>query len=212
MAMINAQSREGVGKGVARKLRREGRVPAVLYGGGRDNRNLSVDIREWMALVEQEGTSLRTNSQNLVVDAESRVAVLLRGFQIHPVTGGPVHVDFMRFDPNQKVEVAVPVKVVDEEKSPGIKEGGILQMVRRELDVRCRAGDIPNFFEISIEKMGIGDSIHIDDIEMPEGVEVPREVNFTILAVVGVKAEELEEGAVAEEEGDTPVVEVTGEP
>ena len=195
MSNINALSRDGIGKGVARKLRREGRIPANLYGAGRPNLNLSLDGREWMDLVEKNGTTLRTNRQALLVDSQQREVVLLRGFQVHPVTGNPVHVEFMRFDPKQKVEIMVPVVIEGEEKSPGVKEGGMLQTVRHELEVHCLAGDIPNQITISVAHLEIGDVIHIEDIELPPGVEVHTDVNFTIATVVGIKAEQAEEEA-----------------
>ncbi len=201
MLNINAQTRNDVGKGVARQLRRDGRIPANLYGAGRPNRNLSLDSKEWMDLVEKHGSGLRTNRQNMVIDEKLRVAVLLRDFQIHPVSGNPVHVDFMRFDPNQKLEIMVPVEIAGEEECPGIKEGGVLQTVRRELEVSCLAGNIPNEIIISVANLTIGDSIHIEDITLPEGVEVHTDVNFTIAAIVGVQAEEVDGPVESEEEG-----------
>ena len=203
MAIINAQTRDGAGKGVARKLRREGRIPAVLYGAGKPNINLSLDANEWNMLVAKEQTALRTFRQDMLINKTRRVPVLMRGFQTHPLSGNPMHVDFTRFDPTQKIELFVPVNVVGEEQCPGIKEGGILQVVRRELEVSCLAKDVPNAIEISVEGMEIGHSIHIDDIQLPPGVEVHREVNFTIITVVSVKAEAVAEEEVEEETPDT---------
>lgn len=193
MATINAQTRDGAGKGVARKLRRQGKIPAVLYGGGQPNINLFLDAREWNILVSKEQTALRTHRQDMLIDSSRRVPVLMRGFQTHPLSGAAVHVDFTRFDPTQRIELFVPVNVVGEELCPGIKEGGVLQTVRRELEIRCLAKDVPNAIEISVETLGTGQSIHIDDIQLPAGVEVQREVNFTILAIVAVKAETVTE-------------------
>jgi large subunit ribosomal protein L25 len=195
MATINAQSREGTGKGVARKMRREGRVPAVLYGAGRENRNLSLSAKEWMEAVEKNGSSLRTQRQTLVIDEGARQMVLLRGFQIHPVSGNPIHVDFTRFNPKQKVEVDVPVIIIGNEESKGIKEGGIVNLVRRTLEVQCLAGDIPENFKISIADMNVGDSIHIEDVTMPTGVVVNSEANFTVVNIVAPQAEEVDTAA-----------------
>lgn len=201
MAMIQAQERTGAGKGVARKLRRAGRIPAVLYGGGQPNVNLSLDAKEWGMLLSREQSSLRTQRQNMVIDGTRRAQVLMRDVQFHPLSGLSVHADFMRFDPNQRVDLAVPVQVVGEEDCPGIKEGGVLQTVRHELEVSCLAKDVPNFIKISVGGMAIGDSIHIDDVVLPEGVTVHREVNFTIVAVVAVKAETVAEGGDEAEDG-----------
>ncbi|MBF0447776.1 MAG: 50S ribosomal protein L25/general stress protein Ctc [Magnetococcales bacterium] len=195
MAMINAESREGTGKGVARKMRREGRIPAVLYGAGRENLNLSLSAKEWIELVEKNGSSLRTQRQTLVLDGKARQMVLLRGFQVHPVTENPLHVDFTRFNPNQRVEIEVPVLLVGEEVSRGVKDGGILQQIRRELEVQCLAGDIPEHIEISVAHLEIGDSIHIEDVVLPEGVLVNHEVNFTIATVGAPHVEAADDGS-----------------
>ncbi|MBF0444951.1 MAG: 50S ribosomal protein L25/general stress protein Ctc [Magnetococcales bacterium] len=191
MATINAEKREGTGKGVARLMRREGNIPAVLYGGGKDNVNLGLNAKEWMEIVEKNGSSLRTQRQTLVIGSAKQM-VLLRGFQTHPVSGDPVHVDFMRFNPKQKVEIEVPVVLLGEDVCPGVKEGGMVELIRRALEVQCLAGDIPESFEISIAAMEIGDTIHIEDIEMPEGVVVNTEVNFTIVNISAPVIEEVE--------------------
>ncbi|MBF0142216.1 MAG: 50S ribosomal protein L25/general stress protein Ctc [Magnetococcales bacterium] len=200
MATIQARSREGAGKGVARKLRREGRVPAVIYGGGGGNANISLDRHEWVLLMFREGSQLRTRKQDLVLDGGRQEPVLLRGLQLHPVDGLPLHVDFLRFNVDMMIQVAVPVHVIDEADAPGLKSGGIVQVVRHELEVHCKAGDIPARIDVSIAGLQIGHSIHINDIPLPPGVQVDSEDNFAVLAMVGVKAEpvgEGEEGAVA---------------
>jgi large subunit ribosomal protein L25 len=192
MATIQAEKREGTGKGVARLMRREGRLPAVLYGGGRDNVNLSVSSKEWMDIVEKNGSSLRTQRQTLVIDKKAKQMVLLRGFQVHPLTGNPVHVDFMRFNPKQKVEVEVPIIILGEEECPGVKEGGMIEQIRRVIEVQCLAGDIPESFEISIATMEIGDTVHIEDIEMPKGVVVNTDANYTIVNIGAPTIEEVD--------------------
>lgn len=198
MATIQATKRNGTGKGVARELRRTGRLPAILYGGPDGNVNLSLDSRAWLNILEKEGANLRVESQELLVEGEKQEKVLMRGLQIHPVTGMPVHVDFMRFDPDRKIVVMVPVHVLDEAECAGLREGGILQTVRHELEVHCRAGKIPHAIEVSIKGLRIGESVHLRDITFPEGVEVFSEVNYTLVAVVAVKAEQ------ADEESQTP--------
>ncbi|MBF0295991.1 MAG: 50S ribosomal protein L25/general stress protein Ctc [Magnetococcales bacterium] len=194
MATIQAQSRAGLGTGNARQLRRAARLPAILYGGNDANSTLSLDLKEWLKLLDTEGSALRTHHQELLIDGNQKVAVLMRDYQIHPVTGLPLHVDFMRFDPSQVIHVSVPVHVVDEAKSPGIKMGGILEIICKDLDVHGRADRIPDAIEISVASLGIGDSIHIQDIQLPDGVEVSAEENFTILTMVGVHGEAAEGG------------------
>ncbi|MGN7612145.1 50S ribosomal protein L25/general stress protein Ctc [Magnetococcales bacterium HHB-1] len=204
MATINAQTRDRLGKGGARTLRRAGRIPAVLYGGGHDqkNRHLSLDSNEWQKLLIDEGNNLKIKPQNLVVDQSVRGrAALVRSFQVHPVSGQTEHIDLLRFDPKMEIEVEVPVKVVGEDLCPGVKIGGVVQVVRHSLEVRCQAGNIPEVFEISVAEMEIGDVFHLNDLQLPEGVEMFYEGNFTVVTVVGVKAETAEaetEGAEGE--------------
>ncbi len=194
MAVINAKTRDGAGKGVARKLRREGRVPAVLYGGGQPNINLSLDAKEWDDLLVKEKSKLRTHRQEMVIDGSNRSLVLMRGFQIHPLSGNAVHVDFTRFDPNQEIEISIPIHIVGEEKCPGVKAGGILQVVQRELEITCLAGKVPDSIEISVANLELGHSIHIEDIALPDGVEAHGEADATILTVVAIRSEAVDEG------------------
>ncbi|MBF0271760.1 MAG: 50S ribosomal protein L25/general stress protein Ctc [Magnetococcales bacterium] len=189
MAMIMAQTREGLGKGASRLMRRNARVPAVLYGGTRQNRNLSLDQKDLLKLLDTEGSGLRTHRQDMVIDGDVRVAVLLRDYQIHPVTGMPVHVDFMRFDPDQIIHVRVPIHVSGETKCPGIKAGGVMDVIQKDVEVHCRADDLPNFIEVSIATLDIGDAVHVKDLELPKGVEIPHEDNFTLVTIVGTQAE-----------------------
>ncbi|MBF0185738.1 MAG: 50S ribosomal protein L25/general stress protein Ctc [Magnetococcales bacterium] len=197
MAVINAKTRYGTGKGVARKLRREGRLPAVLYGAGQPNVNLSLQAKEWEDLLTREKSGLRTHPQELVLDGGSRTMVMMRGYQVHPLSGNAEHVDFVRFDPNQEIEIAIPVHLVGEEKCPGVKAGGVLQVIQRELEIACLAGNVPDFIEVSVASLDIGHSIHIQDVKLPEGVEVRGEEDMTIVTVVAVRAEVVDEGASA---------------
>lgn len=189
MAIINAVTRSGAGKGVARKLRREGRVPAVLYGAGKPNINLSLSAKEWDELLVKEKSGLRTHRQEMVIDGTTRTLVLMRASQIHPLSGTVVHVDFTRFDPNQKIEISVPIHIEGEEKCPGIKAGGILQLVQRELHISCLAGNVPDSITVSVATVEIGHSVHIQDITLPEGVEVHGDDDQTILTVVAPRSE-----------------------
>ncbi|MEO5344802.1 MAG: 50S ribosomal protein L25/general stress protein Ctc [Magnetococcus sp. YQC-9] len=193
MAIIQAQTREGLGKGASRFMRRQARVPAVLYGGTRQNRNLSLDQKELLKLLETEGSGLRTHRQDMVIDGDIRVAVLLRDYQIHPLSGLPVHVDFMRFDPNQIIQVEVPIRIRDEEICPGLKAGGVLEFIQKDVEVQCRADDLPNFLEVSIAKLDIGDAIHVRDLPLPKGVHINADDNFTVITVAGVQGEAAEE-------------------
>ncbi|WP_130469966.1 50S ribosomal protein L25/general stress protein Ctc [Candidatus Magnetaquicoccus inordinatus] len=195
MAVINARTRYGTGKGVARKLRREGALPAVLYGAGQANINLSLNAKEWEDLLAREKSGLRTHPQELVIDGSNRNMVMMRGYQVHPLSGLAEHVDFVRFDPNHEIEIAIPIHLVGEDKCPGVKAGGILQIIHRELDIACLAGNVPDYIEVSVAKLDIGHSIHIQDVKLPDGVEARGEEDMTIVTVVAVRAEVVDEGA-----------------
>ncbi|MBF0133396.1 MAG: 50S ribosomal protein L25/general stress protein Ctc [Magnetococcales bacterium] len=197
MALIKATRRDGTGKGVARQLRRDGRIPGVLYGGRKENINLSLELRGLLKTLEVEGEHIRIKAIDLDIEGVGVEKVLMRGLPVHPVSGIPEHVDFMRFDAHQKIQVMIPVHVVDENLSPGIKAGGILQLVQHELDVHCQAGAIPDAIIISIKGLEIGHAIHLKDIALPPGAEVYGDQNMSIVSIVGVKAEQAEEAVVA---------------
>jgi large subunit ribosomal protein L25 len=211
MAIIQAQTRTGTGKGVARQLRRAARIPAVLYGAGTASLSLSVDRKTWLRLQEKEAGSLRTKPQTLVIDEQQRQLVLLRDVQYHPLTEAPLHLDLLRFDPNREIDIEVPVDIVDEDQCPGLKRGGMVQLIRRELDITCVAGKIPESIIVSVAGLDIGDVIHISEMTLPEGVEVHREVDFTVVTIVGVKdeSEELEAEAVESPEAITATATTT---
>lgn len=199
MANIVAEKRNGTGKGVARKLRVEGRIPAVVYGAGKENQNISLSTKELTRLMEEQGAHLFSHRHDLKVGTRgAKEAVLIRDIHVHPVSGLPEHVDFLRIDPNKKIDLQVPLRVVDDESSPGVKRGGIVQLVTHFLDLRCKAGAIPEEVEISVGGMEIGDTIHLQDVKLPEGSEVVHtEENFAVVSIVGVKVE-----AATTEEGE----------
>ncbi|HIJ85134.1 MAG TPA: 50S ribosomal protein L25/general stress protein Ctc [Magnetococcales bacterium] len=199
MALIKATKRDGTGKGVARQLRRDGRIPAVLYGGGKGkgNVNLALELRAFLKTLEVEGSNIRVKVIDLNIEGVGNEKVLMRGLQIHPVSGWPEHVDFMRFDAHQKIQVMIPVHVMDEDQCPGLRDGGILQLVQHELDIHCQAGAIPEAIHISIKGLEIGHSVHLRDIQLPPGSEVYGDQSMTIVSIVGVKAEQAEDMDVA---------------
>lgn len=192
MATIQATSRAGTGKGVARKLRMQGRLPGVVYGAGQPNLNLTFEKKEIMAIVAAMGSDLKTTPQTLEVDGTTKIAVLMRDLQRNPVTGWPEHLDFLRFDPNKRIEVRVPTHIIGEAEAPGVKMGGLLQHVTRDLLVHCLAGNIPHAFDVSVVGLTIGHSIHLSDLKLPAGVEVVGEPSMTIVTIVGKQAEETE--------------------
>jgi large subunit ribosomal protein L25 len=185
---IKAKARLGLGKGAARAVRREGRVPAVIYGEKQEAETISLDGSElWK--VYQKGKFL---SQVLDINVDGRKnRVLPRDVQLDPVRDFPVHVDFQRVGSSSHVRVMVPVRFINEGLSPGLKRGGVLNIVRHEIEVTCPPDRIPDHFEVNLEGLEIGRSIHISYLKLPDDV-TPTILNrdFTVATIAGKKAEE----------------------
>ena len=201
---ITAEVREDTGKGVARKLRQAGRVPAVLYGVGQDGVPLSLNSHELNLLLASSGA--RTSILELEVrdsGKNDKRNVLIKEVQKHPYKDFILHMDLLEVAMDQEISVMVPLEVVGTAK--GVKmDGGILEMKRRELEVVCLPNAIPDTLTVNVTELEIGDVVHVEDIEVPEGATVPHDVNFTLLTVVAAAVEpepeeEGEEGEEAEE-------------
>ena len=192
---LKAQVRKTTGKGPARTLRREGRMPAVLYGQKTDSIMLSIDIKEFEQIVKKANIgSLLLNLQIQNGKTLTRPA-MIKELQTNPVTGAFLHVDFYEIDMQRKITVSVPV--VTRGKSAGVEEGGMLQIVRRELELYCLPTAIPEAIKVDITDLEIGDAIHVREIALPAEVELPEDVDFTVVTVLAPK---IEEEVVAEEE------------
>ena len=185
---LKAWTRPRSGKGGARSVRREGRIPGILYGGGEDPVQLAVDDKA----IRLQLLTGHFQSTIFTLDVEGKkTRVIPRGVQLDPVRDFPIHVDFMRVAKDALVTVAVPVHFLNEAASPGIKRGGILNVVRHEIEVRCPADAIPNHFDVDLTGLEIGDSVHISAMKLPEGVKPTiTERNFTVATIVGRAAEE----------------------
>ncbi|HLC08255.1 MAG TPA: 50S ribosomal protein L25/general stress protein Ctc [Methyloceanibacter sp.] len=185
---LKAWARPRAGKGGARSVRREGRIPGILYGGDEDPFPLAVDDKA----IRLQLLTGHFQSTIYTLDVEGKkTRVIPRGVQLDPVRDFPIHVDFMRVAKDAHVTVAVPVHFLNEAASPGIKRGGILNVVRHEIEVRCPADAIPNHFDVDLTGLEIGDSVHISAVKLPEGVKPTiTERNFTVATIVGRAAEE----------------------
>ncbi len=185
---IKASARAGAGQGAARAVRREGRVPAILYGDGKEPQNLAVDAKE-ITLLINKGKFLSTVFE-LDIDGKRQRAIP-REVQVDPVKDKPIHLDFQRVGKDSKIRVNVPVRFVNELLSPGLKRGGVLNVVRHQVEVMAPADAIPEYFEFNLEGLEIGRSIHISAVKMPEGVR-PTITNrdFTVATVAGHRVEE----------------------
>ena len=198
---INANQRTTKGNGPARALRREGRIPAVLYGPGNEPTSIAVNTHELELLLK----SSRSGQifVNLTIDGIGKRKALLKELQRHPVSGQYIHADFYEVALDRKIRVRVPVTTRG--KSQGVEMGGMLQIIRRELEVLCLPDDIPEVIEIDITALDMGESVHVEDVPLAGDVEIPHEVNFTVLTILsGRKVEAVEE---AEEEGEEAEVE-----
>ncbi len=218
---LPAETRERAGKGASRALRREGRVPAVIYGGGEDPAPIHVEAKE---LNRQLGTGHFMNSIVMIDVGGKSVRTLPKDVAFHPVNDQPLHVDFFRLSKDSKIEVNVPVVFVNEEASPGLKKGGVLNVVRHELELVCESDKIPDEIHIDVTGLEVGDSIHISTVVLPAGsVSAITDRDFTIATIVAPSAlksqdggaeaddEEAAEGEEAEAEASEEEAEGSGE-
>jgi large subunit ribosomal protein L25 len=185
---LQATVRKSVGNGPARVLRRAGQIPAVLYGRKIEPVLLSVNTKDLEQILGKG--SFGQVILNLVIQNGKKVTkpAIIKELQTHPVSGYLIHIDFYEVDMKRQIKVMVPV--VTTGKSVGVEEGGLLNIVRRELEVFCLPGDIPESIEIDISELGMGDSIHLEDVPLEENVEVSTDVNYTVVTVLSPKVEE----------------------
>jgi large subunit ribosomal protein L25 len=206
--LIAAEKRERAGKGVARALRREGLVPAVIYGDNKDPVGVSLSRKDFTKLYNTG----RLMSTLIDIEVEGKkTCVLTRDLQLHPVRDDIMHADFLRLSKGTKIAVEVQVNFLNEETCPGLKSGGVLNVVRYTVELNCPADSIPDEIEVDLEKVQMGDSVHISDIDLPEGVvPVISDRDFTI-ATIAVPAGGAGDDAEADgEEGEAAAEEAEG--
>ena len=167
---INANVRELKGTGASRRLRHAGKTPGVLYGGHKEATSLEIDSKELFMQFRHEAFHASILTLNL---AGKKEAVILRDFQMHPVRNNIVHIDFQRINENEKISVKVPFHFINEETAPGVKlEGGLISHIMTEIDISCLPKDLPQYIEVDMSALSIGDSIHLSEVKVPEGVEL----------------------------------------
>jgi len=197
---LPAEARERAGKGASRQLRRQGRVPAVIYGGKEEPTMIHVEEKE---LIKQLDTGHFMNS---IVELEvggKKLRTLPKDVALHPVTDRPEHVDFLRLAKGGKIEVSVPVVFLNEEASPGLKKGGVLNVVRHELELVCENDKIPGEIEVDVTGKEVGDSIHISEVKLPAGSESAiTDRDFTIATLVAPSALKKAEGDTSQDDGE----------
>lgn len=201
---LPAEARDRAGKGASRALRRDGRVPAVIYGDKKDA--VSVHVEEKL-LSKMLSTGHFMNSIVMVDLKGTAHRTLPKAVDFHPVTSRPIHVDFLRIGEHSQVHVNVPVRFDNEEASPGLKRGGVLNVVQHELELVCDAAHIPEEIHIALDGLEIGDSIHISQVKLPEGSKPAiSDRDFTVATIVAPSAMKSEEDEAAAAEGEVPTV------
>ncbi|WP_412057598.1 50S ribosomal protein L25/general stress protein Ctc [Bartonella sp. DGB2] len=193
---LKAEARERVGKGSSRALRRNGLIPAVIYGDKQPPLAIAVSYKE--VFYKIHGGGFRTTVATIDLGGE-KIQVLPKDYQLDPVRDFPLHVDFLRISATSTIHVNVPVHFLNEDSAPGIKRGGVLNIVRHEVECIAPANAIPAAIEIDLTGYEIGDSIHISAVPLPEGVSpVIQDRDFTIATIAapaGLRAQDNEEGA-----------------
>lgn len=198
---LSAEARTRAGKGASRHLRREGRVPAVIYGAGQEAQAIHVEER---LLNRQLGTGHFMNSVVMLEVGGQAIRTLPKDVQLHPVSDRPLHVDFLRIGEHAQIHVNVPVRFIDEEGSPGIKRGGVLNIITHEIELICDAAEIPDEIVIALTGRDVGESIHISAVELPRGAKAAIEDrDFTIATIVAPSALKSSEGGEFGTEGTT---------
>lgn len=204
-ARLQAEPRQVSGKSATRKMRAAGRIPAVVYGHGEETRLLSVDAHELELLFN------RVHWENTIVELtiegeRAPVRTLVREVQSHAYKPLVVHVDFQQIHAGERVHVSVPIRLIG--NAPGLKAGGVMMQTETDLDIRCTPDNIPEYIEVDVSGLEIGDAIHLRDIALPEGVEAEIDAERTICSVtpptVSAMPETAEEAPAAT--GGEPVV------
>ena len=228
MQELSAEPRQGTGKGPAYQARQKGFVPGIVYGGKDKPEPIAI---ERLLLERHTGKAAFLTTPYLLTMNGHKTRVLPRAVQMDPVSDRPVHVDFLRLPEGARIKLAIPVRFRGQESSPGIKRGGVLNIVRHEIELLCPAENIPEYIEADLSGLDIRDSLHITAIKLPEGV-VPmvRERDFTVASIVAptsvieeqkaaaaaaaaaASAPVAEEGAAAPAEGAAPAAGAAGQP
>jgi large subunit ribosomal protein L25 len=198
---LSAEARDRAGKGASRHLRREGRVPAVIYGDKKEPTSISLNERE---LVKLLGTGHFMNSVVMIEGAaKGAVRTLPKDVQFHPVTDRPLHVDFLRIGEHSTVHVNVPLVFDNEEKSPGLKRGGVLSIVRHEVELIVDAAEIPDSIHVDLTGFDVGESIHISAAALPKGAKTAiDDRDFTVATIAAPSALKSAEGEAADTEAE----------
>lgn len=194
-----AEARTGTGKGAARQARREGKVPGIVYGDGKEPQPIALEFN--YLLTKLRAGRFMSTLWNLKVEGQEDVRVVCRGVQRDVVKDLPTHIDFMRVHRNTRVNLFINVHFENHEQAPGLKRGGTLVVVRPEVELMVTASDIPEQITVDLTGRGIGESIHINDVQLPRGVKPTIDRNFVIANIAapsGLRSSDNEEAAEEE--------------
>jgi large subunit ribosomal protein L25 len=175
--ILNVEVREGAGTGAARAVRREGKVPGTLYGGGKDPVNVAVKINEFRKSLY---TGKLLGHLVTLQHGDEKQSVIAKSIQFHPVTDEPIHFDLFRVSEHQLIKIEVPVHFKNHETSVGMKKGGSLEVIRHTVELACPADSIPEELVIDLAHHDIGDTIRISEVKLPEGVKPATDRDFVI--------------------------------
>lgn len=216
---IKAENRDRVGKGASRAARRAGMVPAVIYGDKREPRSVSIPLNVMVRLLNRGG--FMSHTYQIETDGKVSATVLPRDLQVHPVTSVPMHVDFLRLAEGSTVVLNVPVHIIDDsgDKAPGVKSGGAVTVNRHEIEMNVPVDAIPEYIEVSLAGVELGDSVKISDVTLPKGcTPTISDRDFVIAAITAPSslksaedAEEEEAAAEAEAEAEAEKSEAASE-
>jgi len=191
---LSAEPRASIGKGAARATRRAGRVPGIIYGDGKEPMPISLEPRELSRAINRAGFFAT------IVDVSIDGAVhrtLAREVQLHPVNDAALHVDFMRVGAGARVNVSVPVSFINHDGAPGLRRGGILNVIRHTIDIACSVDAIPDRLVVDLEGLEIGDSVHIEAVTLPEGVRSLLALRDSTIASIAASSAVREEALAA---------------
>lgn len=189
---FNAKPKEQRGTASARRCRKEGLVPVIVYGGPSKERSLAISASEFEREYNEKRENFSTRLVNIYLDGKT-VTAIAREVQFHPVSGAPLHVDFQEVSEGDIVRMKIRVRITNEDKCPGIKRGGVVNLVYRTIPMLCPINNIPDSIDIDISGMRIGDNKHISEVELPEGVRPVNKEDFTVVSIGG-NVEEDDEG------------------
>jgi len=200
-----AELRDDQGKGASRRLRRSGKVPAILYGGHEEPRALALDHTKLVQMLDNE--RFYSTLLSLKVGGEKQAAVL-KDLQRHPYKNQVVHIDFQRVREDEKIRMRVPLHFINEATSVGVKQhGGVMSHLRNDIEVLCLPRDLPEYVEVDLQELGRGQIIHLSELKLPEGVELPELIHGHDAPVVSCHAQRAEEAAPTAEAAAAPAAE-----